>query len=99
MFWYDFYFFIILGNKPSKKYPCEVCEKEFNSNDALMKHTQRTHATIEYCKKCEETFSSKKELRKHKNDLHKRKKFGCQFCEKSFSADFELGQILKSIQI
>ena len=93
-----FTLFLILGNKVSKKFPCEACEMEFNSKDALMKHTKRTHATIEYCKNCEETFSNKRELRKHEKDLHKKKKFECEFCEKSFSADFELGQILKPIQ-
>ena len=63
--------------KTTNLWICYPCNKSFNSNQCLKKHSERCHNT---CAKCGKIFQSKSE---HYKISHKR--FECKHCELSFS--------------
>ena len=64
-------------------FPCEICERNLCSEQALKKHLDRIHPTdgSNDCKKCEFKASNSIELRSHVDNVHDTGgKYSCQKC-------------------
>lgn len=68
-----------------EKYPCKVCSKRFRTKERLLVHNQLHQGRRFFCK-CGFKARCQKSLLKHKVMKHGERKFGCNFCRKSFAS-------------
>ena len=65
---------------------CEICDKEFKSNNGLKRHFNIVHKLMKelQCNICQKVFKTQSELTKHvKNSHENHKPHKCDSCEHS----------------
>ena len=69
---------------------CYVCEKEFPTQDTMLKHIEEDHFHTFTCEFCQKSFKKKDNMRVHRERMHLRKgSFPCSACQKIFSTKGE----------
>ena len=66
---------------------CEICDKEFKSNNGLKYHFNIVHKLMEehQCNICQSEFKLQSQLISHMKNTHENKKYHkCDLCEKPF---------------
>merc|ERR1719491_441747 len=66
-----------------KKYPCEQCDKVFNSSNRLKLHIEGKHLNIKRfgCEACGYRTNDRCRLKDHINIMHEKKPMNCKFCD------------------
>ncbi len=80
------------------RFNCEICDRSFNSNEALQQHLRDSpaHATSFDCKACNRSFNSDEALLQHLRDSPAHApSFDCEVCSRSFNSDEALQQHLR----
>ena len=63
---------------------CEICDKEFRSNNGLKNHLNVFHKLMDehQCNICQSVFKLQSQLNSHVKIIHENKKYcKCDFCE------------------
>ncbi|XP_061727262.1 zinc finger protein 107-like [Cydia pomonella] len=71
----------------SKKFICTVCSANFNSVEALNRHTDTAaeHGDLRPCEQCGENCASEDALREHVGEMHPTESHICEVCNVAFS--------------
>ena len=81
-------------------FKCEICDKEFKSNNSLIYHFNSTHKMMgeHKCNICQNAFNLQSQLTSHVKNSHgnKMRWHNCDLCGKSFS---QSGKLKKHINI
>ena len=83
----------IVWYRHEEVFKCNSCNKSFQSSTELKSHEQSAHSS-EYAQ-CPHCLIMTKSLRNHIKFVHM-KKFQCELCQKSFSANAKLTRHLES---
>lgn len=79
-----------------RRYPCEICGKEFLHQKNVMRHLISHQAEKPYkCKICEKTFNYSHLLKKHEEIHSGTKNYECHLCGKRFRQEQNLRQHMK----
>uniref|UniRef100_A0A182JWY7 Protein krueppel n=1 Tax=Anopheles christyi TaxID=43041 RepID=A0A182JWY7_9DIPT len=70
------------------KKTCEICGKDFTTNNSYVAHMDAQHYTGEAleCNKCFKKFKHATNLRSHVYAMHSGKRYCCGICDKSFKS-------------
>ena len=78
---------------------CVLCDRNFNSNDALLQHKRDSpaHTALFNCEDCDRWFGSKEALEQHLqySPAHASPTFECESCDRSFVNGKALEQHLR----
>lgn len=67
------------------EYECDYCHKRFYQVRIMRKHIETTHFGLKQCNLCRRAFATEEDYNKHmEEELEIRKKFTCEYCNKSF---------------
>ena len=77
-------------NGPKKPFPCDQCEKSYDSPTKLKMHIDSVHLGIRHkCTLCDEDFSQKGHLNRHIKGAHENA-FVCKDCNEEFASNHGL---------
>ena len=88
-----------MAKNSEKKFKCEICEKNFASNNSKSKHLTIVHGEEKklICNVCTLAFGVKKELTVHVKNNHKRGHHPCKKCGKIFAGSSNLMNHIKIV--
>ena len=83
----------------SKNFTCEICEKNFSSNQYKRKHISIVHGKVKKfkCNVCSKTFGQNYQLKIHTEINHKINDKFCTLCGKDFARSVTLSQHIKNV--
>lgn len=72
-------------DKIIQQFPCQSCDKVFQTKKMLLKHTAVEHTKQKFpCQFCGKVWPVRNELSTHVRVVHTEAKFKCRFCDKKF---------------
>eukprot|EP00094_Tigriopus_californicus_P005069 TCALIF_04883-PA protein Name:"Similar to ZNF850 Zinc finger protein 850 (Homo sapiens)" AED:0.09 eAED:0.09 QI:0/0.33/0.14/0.85/0.5/0.28/7/399/1084 len=72
-------------DKIIQHFPCQSCDKIFQTKKMLLKHTAVEHTKQKFpCQFCGKVWPVRNELSTHVRVVHTEAKFKCRFCDKKF---------------
>ncbi|XP_021001758.2 uncharacterized protein [Parasteatoda tepidariorum] len=79
-------------------FTCNICEKCFNTNYNLKRHTLQVHEkkNAHSCTDCSKKFARKSDLLRHRDSVHSTEKISCKMCATEFSRKDNLDHHLKN---
>ena len=71
-----------------RKFPCNLCDKEFNQKESMLEHRRAIHEGVKHhCEYCTKRFRRKSDVKRHIRTKHlnlKKCKTQCSNCDKEF---------------
>ena len=78
------------------KFLCDICEKQYTSQDSLKRHQKEVHEDIKYsCGQCEKQYTKKTNLKRHQT-VHKDIKYSCDKCDYQANREDRLKDHIKT---
>ncbi|XP_001862234.2 zinc finger protein 595 [Culex quinquefasciatus] len=78
------------NQQAGQTFPCETCGEQFAQKPLLLKHRRSAHLSQLVCPECGKLFSSSSTLNRHLETHSDTRKYGCSFCELSFTQQTSL---------
>lgn len=78
-----------------RRFPCELCEKDFNQRSHLNSHVRSVHQKLKphKCMTCGWKFSKKYDMMKHDDAVHRNiRKHSCPYCHSRFAKSSNLNR-------